>query len=201
MATVTTVVENVRGCGFRKPGGIYLVSDGLFAPCGRLPIPLVTCPCCSQGIKPSRGWTWVNLPLLLTNSPECSLGRDCAGCPLNSGALNQCGLLWVGGQFYKSPEEFTLEAARQGVSRRIAAVPRGFKVGQTWVLLAHREALPNPDGEGKIPAIFHAFLPTRIEYVVKGTETEEELDALEKRGFTLVKVEKAGETMPLPLYN
>ncbi len=32
-----------------------------------------------------------------------------------------------------------------------------------------------------------------IEYIVKGTETEEELDALEERGLRLVKVEQIGD--------
>ena len=36
-----------------------------------------------------------------------------------------------------------------------------------------------------------AFQPTAIEYVVKGDETEEELEALEARGIEPVKVIKA----------
>ena len=56
----TIVNESERGCGFRKKGGLYLVSEGLAAPCGKLPIPLTVCPVCGQGIKPSRGWTWIN---------------------------------------------------------------------------------------------------------------------------------------------
>jgi len=36
--------------------------------------------------------------------------------------------------------------------------------------------------------LFYAFKPTAIEYVVKGTETEQELLDKEKRGFTLVKI-------------
>ena len=40
------------------------------------------------------------------------------------------------------------------------------------------------------PGIFSMFIPTAIEYVVTGTETAEELDALENRGLTLVAVTK-----------
>lgn len=47
MATVRTSVEGARGCGYRKAGGIYLVSGGIPRPCGKLPIPLTTCPTCS----------------------------------------------------------------------------------------------------------------------------------------------------------
>ena len=38
------------------------------------------------------------------------------------------------------------------------------------------------------PGIFHAFRPSAIEYIVTGEETTEELEAMEKRGFTLVEV-------------
>jgi hypothetical protein len=34
------------------------------------------------------------------------------------------------------------------------------------------------------------FKPSRIEYIVKGDETQDELDALEARGLTLVRVER-----------
>jgi hypothetical protein len=32
------------------------------------------------------------------------------------------------------------------------------------------------------------FKPARIEYIITGKETDEELDAMEKRGFTLIDV-------------
>jgi hypothetical protein len=44
------------------------------------------------------------------------------------------------------------EAARMGVSRRITAVPRDFKVGETWVLLGHRKAIEKACSEcGDLP--------------------------------------------------
>ena len=84
MATIHKRVEGKRGCGFRKPGGLYMVS-AVSAPCGKLPTPLDICP--------------------------------------------------------------------------------------TW-------------------GIFHAFKPSAIEYVVHGGESADELERLEKRGITLVDVEK-----------
>ena len=36
--------------------------------------------------------------------------------------------------------------------------------------------------------IFSAFVPERIEYVVKGTESPDELENMAKRGITLVNV-------------
>jgi hypothetical protein len=58
--TIENRVEAKRGCGYRKPGGTYLVSDSLGRECGKLPIPLDVCPTCHAGFKPTQGWTWVN---------------------------------------------------------------------------------------------------------------------------------------------
>jgi hypothetical protein len=116
------------------------------------------------------------------------------------------GLVWVGGSFYPTPEDFLREARTMGVSRRIPAIPKGFEPGKTVVYLAHRECIEvpvdttpmydghiNPVNTGKPkmrPAVFSAFIPSAIEYVVKGDETEDELERIEKRGLSLVKVER-----------
>ena len=42
----------------------------------------------------------------------------------------------------------------------------------------------------KKPGIFHAFRPRAAEYVVKGSESEEELERKVKRGITLVRTER-----------
>jgi hypothetical protein len=44
---------------------------------------------------------------------------------------------WIGEKHYATAEEFTAEARERGFSRRIGAVPHGFVVGKTWVLVAH----------------------------------------------------------------
>lgn len=184
--------EHRRGCGFRQPGGIYLVADGLGAPCGRLPMALDVCPTCGHGIKHSRGWTWVE-PAVLFEAAPCASGGpwtnfgDCPACPLGDGHELmvegvRAGLLWVGAKHY-TPGEFTDEAVRMGVSRKVKAVPKGFELGTTWVLLAHSGAMP--DGG---PGVFSAFRPRAIEYVVHGDETEEQLKRLRDRGITPVDV-------------
>lgn len=191
-----------RGCGWRVPGGTYVVSTGVARACGLLPVPLEKCPTCSGGIKPSRGWTWIDFEALIAHAGiDCkSEQQHCLGCPFRTAAFGeQQGLLWVGGSFYKRPEDWTAEAIAQGVSRRISSVPLDFKVGETWVLVAHRQAILRHeaiilDGETKqeaeyTAAIFHAFKPTAIEFVVKGDETEEELERLVKRGITPIRVE------------
>jgi len=209
---IKTRYEHKRGCGWRKAGGLYLVSDGLGIPCGKLPIPLRVCPTCGHGIKPSRGWTWIN-GTELVKDVTCQFSvidiQDCKTCPLN-GDPGRVGLIWIGEKYYKTASDFTNEAIRQGISRRIAMVPRDFKLGKTWVWLAHRKGLTQicPDcngsgaafgidcdfcnGEGYIytPAVFHAFKPTAIEYVVTGKESDAELEQLFKRGITPVKIKK-----------
>lgn len=190
-------VERERGCGFRKPGGIYLVADGPAAICGKLPIPLEVCPCCGAGIKPCRGWTWVNGTALAAQK-GCAAGDQCGGCPL-AAQPGRVGLLWVGEKFYASPGEWTEEAQRQGVSRRLSAVPRDFVLGGqggTWVWMAHRKAIRNPD-DTWTAGVFTAFKPARVEYVCSGNESKEEIDALIERGLTPVKVEREGETKAL----
>jgi len=142
--------EGVRGCGTRKGGGLYLVSDGVGQDCDLLPVELHVCPTCGTGIKPARGWTWVNPDALLPQHNAIPVVRDWKpdsgnilqdasvattpahlGCPLNVPGLlgERAGLLWIGEQFYKTPAAWIAEGREMGFSRRIKAVPRGFEIG------------------------------------------------------------------------
>lgn len=201
-------LDDERGCGWRQPGGLYLVAGALSAPCGKLPMPLHKCNTCGGGIKPSRGFTWIKPPLLFgldTAAPICESpftwqdeSHPCEGCPAGGTMPKRAGLLWVGGKFYSTTQDFIREAVHMGVSRRISAVPLDFKVGETFVFLAHREAIIAPPPEpGMRPGVFSIFRPTAIEYVVKGDETDEQLAALKKRGITPVRVLRKGEQHPL----
>ena len=196
--------EGKRGCGYRKGGGLYLVSDGPGEDCAKLPVRLDVCPTCGHGIKPSRGWTWIEPNEIVEPEPHGS-AQHSEWCPLSTGFDGKAGLIWIGDAYY-SPTSFVREAHSMGISRRISTVPRDFEVGKTWVLLAHRKAewkpcpecgdgvpeadCPECEGEGKVPvaAIFYLFRPERIEYVVKGDESDEDLERLEKRGIEPVKV-------------
>jgi len=193
---IETRTENKRGCGYRKGGGKYMVSFGIPRGCGKLPIELTRCPCCDAGIKPSRGWTWIDGDAII-GSKECRFHKDpgaridCSDCPL-SRTVGRVGLLWIGEKFYPTPADWTREALQMGVSRRVSAIPKDFKVGETIVFVAHRKAIQKSLVVGEepefIPGIFHVFTPTAIEYVVKGDETDEELERLTDRGFKLIKV-------------
>ena len=182
--------DRKRGCGWRKVGGLYLVASGLSAPCGRLPIPLGVCPTCHAGIKFTRGWAWIDADAIAADS-HCLNDPACGPCPL-ARHLGRAGLLWIGEQFYHRPADWTREAVTMGISRRIGAVPKDFKVGETWVLVAHRKAIRVSATE-YAAGIFHAFKPTAIEYVVRGDESDAELQAIRERGITPIRVERLEE--------
>jgi len=207
---IKTVTDQKRGCGWRKPGGLYLISKAVFTSCGLLPLPLSVCPCCGEGVKPARGWTWIN-PALMFKDRECSTPSKCGRCSLKK-LPEQAGLLWVGEMYYETPADFLKEVRQQGVSRRIHSLPHGFELGKTQVFVAHAKAIQkecpakcrlpeNFTGACKVcggsgvaygPGIFQVFRPTEIQYVVKGDEEMAELEAMVKRGITLVEVNREG---------
>jgi hypothetical protein len=98
--------------------------------------------------------------------------------------------------------EFLAEAAALGISKRIKALPRGFVVGQTWVLLAHPRAVRVVSAEhnallGLIPreekseaGIFRVFRPQRVEKIINESQSKdaEFMARLEKQGLTAVAV-------------
>ncbi len=188
---IQTRIEGKRGCGYRQPGGLYLVADALTRTCPLLPFKTEVCGACGAGIKYARGWTWIN-PLKLFGEKVINdvCASRCFPLKVKDDLLRPCffehdeaGLLWVGQSFYPTSGMFVKEAAKMGVSRRIKTVPRKFKVNHHWVLLAHIQGFENKD-----KGIFSAFVPRRIEYVVKDDDDQEKLEDMEKRGITLVKV-------------
>lgn len=211
-------VEARRGCGYRKAGGLYLVTkEGIGEPCERLPIPLSECPCCRRPpVRLSRGVQRVGSQYVFGAALPCHKGDQAAKdaghhgrCILcNEGLLLSVGdprdqffLVTVGKQHYATPREWTAEANALGVSRRIAAIPKGLVLGKSWVLVAHPEAcesrhIERHDGElgevevvKRVPGIFHAFRPQAIELVVTPSmEKEEWVERLQEKGVTLVRV-------------
>lgn len=161
-------VEPKRGCGYRKIGGLYMVSGGVMVPCDRLPFELNVCPCCGEGIKQARGWTWITPYDLLEGDhdsdafftdddvprdySECRDDMDCPVCfPSNSFKREdedgnwifdgKAGLIWIGKAHYKTPRDFMEEGAALGISRRVNSIPNDFELGKTWIFLAHPEAV------------------------------------------------------------
>lgn len=200
-------VEARRGCGYRKVGGLYLVGSGGGIACDRLPIELCVCPTCGTGIKQTRGWTWVDTAALLGGNhmvpppynhndshPEpipCGCNIICPLCH-NVGSMGKSGLLWIGMQFYPTIEAFEMEAKSLGISRRITALPRGFKLGESWVMFAHARGIIKATGDltaKYVPAIFRVWKPERIERIyTESARGSEDVLADEKRGITPVFV-------------
>ncbi len=151
--------------------------------------------------------------------------RKCLGCPAaNVEAIigDRAVLIWIGEGHYATPRAFMDEAVERGISRHLNnGVPKGFEVGKDWVLLAHAKCgtkdcecehatddalvydkdCTTCKGSGKVDVagIFTMFKPTAVEYVCRGDETDEELDALVKRNITPVRVKRIGENAELPL--
>lgn len=198
-------VEPKRGCGYRKIGGLYMVGGQIMEPCDRLPFELTVCPCCGEGIKASRGYTWID-PLLLFEKDHdfsiclCRRPTALSLCPVcepftvfeDPKHISSCkaGLIWIGEQHYATPADFNREAQQMGVSRRINSIPNDFQIGKTWIFFAHRKAIDNgngtpfddPDQPPHKPGIFSAFRPSKIERIVK--QSEYDLFSAVVRDFT-----------------
>jgi hypothetical protein len=193
-------VEPRRGCGYRKIGGLYLVCPPGGMECDRLPHALTVCPVCSCGIKQTRGFTWIDVGRLFGGPHAQTAKKGVSGCycesscPLCSGNIGRGGLLWIGEAFYPTPTAFKIEANRLGISRRITALPRDFALGETWILLGHPKAAPNPDRDPEAPAylpgIFMAFRPTAVEKILAESDRSDtdKIANLEKAGVTPVFV-------------
>lgn len=199
--------DSQRGCGWRTvKGALYFVSDGPGFPCGMLPLELKPCAtCAAMGLKcrvaPTRGFTWISPKGLFDWGELTCDGRQgpCAGCSMSHIAtLERAGLLWIGEKFYDTPTDFVREAQRLGISRRLPHdhIPKGFKIGEDFVLLAHKKAvLRMSDGtDGKLmdyfPGIFQIFKPLRIEVICDGTEDDETIQGYLDRGLSPVKIER-----------
>ena len=197
-------VERRRGCGFRKVGGTYLVGGGIGVPCDRLPFELSVCPCCGEGFKQGMGWTWMDVgrlfkgphtnitsELLPPQLCECATETYCPLCAKPE-VLGRAGLIWIGEKFYKTPADFIREGVEMGFSRRVKAIPHGFEIGKTYIMLAHPKAVItgiDSDSVATKPGIFYFWLPQRIEKIlVESQRGSEEAAALEKRGIVPVFV-------------
>lgn len=144
-------VEPKRRCGYRKVGGLYLCAGQLSEPCHNLPFLLRPCSRCGRAVEFSRSFGWV--PSTILDGCADSAGSDpfhCDSCPICTPELagrfepaGKFGLIWVGRQHY-SMDEFTAEAAQLGVSRRVAAWPKGAVPGRSYMLVAHVDGSEEP---------------------------------------------------------
>lgn len=202
-----------------------MVTDGLGEPCERLPLPLDACPTCGNCVEQVRSFQWIRPGIVFENPKirpcasssdepargESILREHCPRCVVCTPGLleahaepkDSVGLLFVGKKFYSSPDEWTKEAMKMGVSKRIAAIPKGLVCGKSFIFVAHPEAITEetdiPPAEGELlgktqlkytPGIFHVFVPKRIEVVVTPSMEQEDWvkELVEKHGVTTVRV-------------
>ena len=188
--------EAKRGCGFRKMNGLYLVGGYIGVPCDRLPLEVGACPVCGEGIKLMRSVKEVNPLKLFGRHGGCGdQARPCFVCdPRDEVAF----IMGVGSRYY-TPQSFLEEARQMGVSKRIPAMPKKLKLGETVVYLAHPKAIEvpptvQPDSLAALLdktkyrlGIICAFIPQRVEKILwRSQASEEVLKDLERRNITPV---------------
>ncbi len=204
--------ETKRGCGWRKIGGFYLIGSGMPVSCDALPIDLDPCGECGYEVPFSRNMQMVHSAYLTPKilfkhaSPNiarrdgkevlknCKDNLPCPICTLTFG--KKFALMEVSSSAY-TPESFIKEANKYGISKRINPhiLPNDFKLGETWVFLAHRDAIQVKEPKFLEGAetkhkrgIFYAFRPVRIEAMVKDNENPERIKELEDEGYNIVKL-------------
>lgn len=196
-------VEERRGCGYRKVGGLYLCGGLFWAACDRLPIEIGPCPVCGAGPRFTRAPMEINAYERWgkhevgenfeyesrTHFPIYCACSPCFVCQPPGGIS----YLWGVGEKYYTPQEFVTEARTMGVSKRIPHVPKNMVLGTTVMYLSHKKAIhAGTDDDGQDiwkPGVFCAFIPQRVEKLVWESEaTEENLEALRKRGIAPIPI-------------
>lgn len=201
--------EKVRGCGYRKVGGIYLIGGIMNAPCDRLPITLTVCDICGAGLKVGKGFTKIN-PFKLWGNHDGAVtddGIETCHDPAHCYVCNPTdaiGYMMRCGEKFYTMDTFMQEARTLGVSKRIPFIPKELEVNKTPIFLVHKKAGWKYDdvtnGKGGqsrmvVPCdgIFSAFIPTRVEQLVwekdlKGKKGQKLIKDLKKRGITVVPI-------------
>ena len=189
-------IEPKRGCGYRKVGGIYLVGSGIALPCDMLPIPIEPCPTCGYEIPFTRNFMWISKLWIIhqeTNrhdKDKCQCPKSCPLCYPENYELDKYGLLWVGERYYKTPNDFIVEAQKMGIAKRIPKIPKDLVLGKTWVLLAHKRVdFVEKSTITRKKGIFYAFKPKRIEVLVWEDEVDKpSVQKLKEQGVTVIPV-------------
>lgn len=204
--------ERLRGCGYRKVGGVYLVGGGIPVVCDGLPFEVKECNCC--GFEPPffRGFKWIskeyinmciheshdlNEVINTQHAWKCNCYTKCPVCYPYNNDLEKYGMMWVGERYY-TPHTFIKEAENMDVCKRINKIPKDLVLGKTWIILAYKKYKffngpkfgPLESEPEEKPAIFYAFIPQRIELLIwKSQATESYIKQLKKKGITPIIIE------------
>ena len=190
-------IEAKRGCGFRQVGGTYLVADGIWVSCDRLPFPIPpVCDCCGEGVRfPRAPWPINPVKLFGNHGEDC---QDDPVCPVCFPEDGRAFLLGVGEKYY-TMESFINEANRMGVSKKVPHIPKDFEVGKSRFFLVYKKGIETGEVDEKgrpvhQMAVFSSFIPQRIETLIwKSEATPKKLAELEKRGITAVVIPDGDE--------
>lgn len=200
-------IENIRGCGFRTVGSVYLCGKGMALPCDWLPKEFEECVVCGNIPHFIRSIQKID-PLAMFGPHAKDICKCKPFCPLCNPETKPRDipnyLMWVGKDY--SPESFIKEANKMGVSKKINSLPKDLIVGKSWIYLAKQDLIEDkevayhPKKTKKKDAIFFAFIPQKVEYLMekkkKGEYTQSELDEIKeckKRGMTIIWVERTPE--------
>jgi len=190
-------VEQKRGCGYRKVGGLYLVGGNVGDPCDRLPMAIIPCPTCGEEPRFNRAMSKINPLRIFGLHEEQEACTDMV--PGNYDPIcspsDVAYLMWVGKEY--TPTTFMVEARQMGVSKRVHQIPKDFQLGIDWVWLAKLQLIPS---EGKTLAldsnergygagIFSIFKPSAIEKIITESQaTAGEVETLKEQGIVAVVV-------------
>ncbi len=84
-------------------------------------------------------------------------------------------LIFIGGNFYESAQDFIDEASAMGISRRMPShrLPSGLVVGKSRIYMAHGGSKV----DNRTCVVFGYFVPQRIEYIATHTKFDVEVSA------------------------
>lgn len=194
---ITEIKIKERACGKRKPGFYYFIGDIPEDDMnGWLPR-ACRCACGVKFLKHSRNvQKFVPYDAYPELRPESKDKRKFASFKPEEAVW----VVSINVNNYPTVESYVSEAKEQGISRIIKQLPRGFKIGTSWVFLLHpncfRREVIQDEGElfekpktVKEPGIIAVFKPKAIQYVCKGGESDKFLLGLAEKGVTPVNVQ------------
>lgn len=198
-------IASQRGCGFKQIGNSYLESNGFTMHCDRLNLNLDECNVCGRRFVHFRGIAKIDFEQLYgehiipdyvdrPNNPDkntCMCNQKCYICyPQKFDDYNYY-LMYVGKKFY-TQGSFIQEAKAMGVSKAIAYLPKGFRLGKSIILLAMDKIGTTVVGDSltkeiKCDAIFYGYIPTKFTHVISEAQWKDEdfMNELENKFRTL----------------
>ena len=135
-------VEEIRGCGYRKIGGVYLVGDGPNGHCDRLPIPIRPCGTCGEDLRfnrsiakidPHKLWGWHSSAIDFADeeiSKQCECPAECPLCNPEPPVVRRNGLVLAPGDRFMNDSGEVIRRRPEGGSRKIFAQPEKPSAGR-----------------------------------------------------------------------